>query len=115
MLNTLKDIAYRSTCDSYINNVYVFDSEGSSYNMVTSTFWFFSFSIVVTDHVCPYLIDVTNGGFCITGNLTTVRVNYYCNFNFDLVGINILICGDNGQWNENPPVCKRMLYLHIVL
>ena len=57
-------------------------------------------------------MNPANGRMCLTGNLTTaVTAKYACNDNFYVVGSDTLICGDNGQWNENPPLCKRKQYI----
>ena len=63
--------------------------------------------LVVTESVCPYLVDPANGRVCLTGNSTAVTATYSCNTDFELVGDDILMCGDDGQWSENPSLCRR--------
>ena len=46
------------------------------------------------------------------GNGTVVVVRgdmatYSCNDGFDLVGVSVRVCGDDGEWSDEAPMCIR--------
>jgi hypothetical protein len=50
----------------------------------------------------------------VSNNLTVVgtMVQYSCNSQkYKLIGPNKIICLPNGEYDDNPPICKGMKYL----
>ena len=54
---------------------------------------------------CPILIDPANGEVSVTGNSPGDTATYTCDSDYDLVGPQILTCGDDGMWSDGPPTC----------
>ena len=53
--------------------------------------------------MCPPLNDPENGNVNVSGGQTAECT---CNNGFNLIGDPILMCGPDGQWSGNPPVCE---------
>ena len=45
------------------------------------------------------------------GNVAT----YTCDPDYELVGTSVLVCGDDREWNAEPPVCRRKYKIDLVL
>ena len=56
---------------------------------------------------CPILKNLTNGVVIVNGNSPGNFATYTCDPDYELVGVPVLVCGDNRQWNAEPPICKR--------
>lgn len=57
---------------------------------------------------------IPNGKFILSNNLTVVGtvVQYSCiSQKYKLIGPNKIICLPNGEYDDNPPICKGMKYL----
>ena len=63
--------------------------------------------IVLTENICPDLMEIDNGGACLNRKSATVTATYLCNHDFDLRGVSTLICEDNGEWSSEFPICTR--------
>ncbi|CAI8052865.1 CUB and sushi domain-containing protein 3 [Geodia barretti] len=57
---------------------------------------------------CPTLNDPDNGNLKLSGNTFGDTAEYTCNNGFNLIGESILMCGPDGQWIGNPPVCEAV-------
>jgi CUB/sushi domain-containing protein len=57
---------------------------------------------------CPPLIDPDNGNVKLSGDTFGQTAEYTCNNGFDLVGESMLMCGADGLWIGNPPVCNAV-------
>jgi CUB/sushi domain-containing protein len=42
----------------------------------------------------------------MTGNSPGNFATYTCGPDYDLVGISLLVCGENRQWSAEPPICR---------
>ena len=60
---------------------------------------------------CPTLNDPDNGNLILSGNTIGQTAEYTCNNGFNLGGESLLICGPDGQWTGNPPVCGEGRHL----
>ncbi|CAI8053959.1 P-selectin [Geodia barretti] len=58
--------------------------------------------------VCPLLRDPDNGNVNLSGNTFGQTAEYTCNDGFNLVGDSILMCGADGQWTGDSPVCEAV-------
>ena len=56
---------------------------------------------------CPILINPPNGIVGVTGNSPGDTANYICDPDFELVGNSTRVCGDDGQWSGEAPMCIR--------
>ena len=56
--------------------------------------------------VCPTLNDPNNGNVELSGNTFGQIAEYTCNTGFNLIGDSMLICGADGQWIGDSPVCE---------
>ena len=56
---------------------------------------------------CPILMDPANGMVNVTGNLPGDTATYTCDPDYDLVGESERVCGDDGEWSEEAPMCIR--------
>ena len=48
-----------------------------------------------------------NGMVVVVGNSRGDMATYSCNDGFDLVGVSVRVCGDDGVWSDEAPVCIR--------
>ena len=53
------------------------------------------------------MVNPANGVVIVTGNSVGDTAIYSCDANFELLGRRTLICGDDGQWSREQPVCIR--------
>ena len=56
--------------------------------------------------MCPTLNDPDNGNVELSGNTFGQIAEYTCNTGFNLIGESILMCGADGQWIGDSPVCE---------
>ena len=56
---------------------------------------------------CPILINPPNGIVGVTGNSPGDTANYICDPDFELVGNSTRVCGDDGEWSGEAPMCIR--------
>ena len=56
--------------------------------------------------VCPTLSDPDNGNVELSGNTFGQIAECTCNTGYNLIGDALLICGSEGQWIGNSPVCN---------
>ena len=56
--------------------------------------------------MCPTLSDPANGNVELGGISLGDTAEYTCNNGFNLVGESVLICGADGQWIGDSPVCE---------
>ena len=68
------------------------------------TFYLHYFSVILAQ--CPMLENVTNSALMVSGNSPGNFATYTCDPDYELVGMSVLVCGDNRQWNAEPPICK---------
>ena len=57
--------------------------------------------------LCPNLISLANGRVSVTGSSSGDTATYICEPGYDLVGDSIRVCGDDGQWSGEAPMCIR--------
>ena len=55
---------------------------------------------------CPILISPANGLVNVTGNSPGDSAIYTCGPDYDLVGVSVRVCGDDGQWSGEAPICR---------
>ena len=67
-------------------------------------YWVFALEIM-----CPNLANPANGAVMVSGMNPGDTATYICISGFELVGANIIICGSDGMWGPDPPVCRREL------
>ena len=58
--------------------------------------------------LCPDLANPTNGVVTLSGNSAGDTATYMCNGRFELVGVPVLNCQDDGTWDNPPPVCQSI-------
>lgn len=63
-------------------------------------------SCVRPDLHCEELPHPENGRVQLTGDSFGDRATYSCNENYWISGHKVRICQGNGNWSEQPPVCK---------
>ena len=56
---------------------------------------------------CPLLMNPGNGTVVVVGNSRGYMASYSCNPGFDLVGVSVRVCGDDGEWSDEAPMCIR--------
>ena len=56
---------------------------------------------------CPMLMDPANGRVSVTGNLPGDNATYTCDPDYGLVGVSVRVCGNDGQWSGEAPMCAR--------
>ena len=56
---------------------------------------------------CPNLINPDNGRVSMSGNSSGDTATYICDPDFELVGNSTRVCGDDGQWSGEAPMCIR--------
>ena len=59
---------------------------------------------------CPALSDPANGAVSVSGNTPTSTASYSCNSGFVLEGTQFRTCLGSGQWSDQPPVCRGIVY-----
>ena len=47
-----------------------------------------------------------NGMVVVVGNSRGDIATYSCNAGFDLVGVSVRVCGDDGEWSDEAPMCN---------
>ena len=57
--------------------------------------------------ICPILIRPANGSVTVTGNSSGDTATYTCDSDYDLVGVSERVCGDDGQWSGEAPMCGK--------
>ena len=57
---------------------------------------------------CP-LLEIANGGVLLSGVSPEDIATFFCDTGFELVGADTLVCGDDGEWRPDPPVCRCKL------
>ena len=62
---------------------------------------------------CGGLSNPSNGQVSITDNTVGGRATYTCNSGYDLVGIEIRFCQNDGSWSGDAPVCEQQSKLII--
>ncbi|CAI8033445.1 CUB and sushi domain-containing protein 1, partial [Geodia barretti] len=58
--------------------------------------------------ICHSLSDPPNGTVVAQGNCEGDRAAFICNSGFELVGAAIVICQNDGMWNNPQPVCQSL-------
>ena len=48
-----------------------------------------------------------NGTVVVVGNSSGDMATYFCDPDFDLVGVSVRVCGDDGVWSDEAPMCIR--------
>ena len=48
-----------------------------------------------------------NGTVVVVGNSRGDMATYSCDPGFDLVGVSVRVCGDDGVWSDEAPMCLR--------
>ncbi len=60
---------------------------------------------------CDDLDDIINGEVVYdNNNIYTSVAEYSCKFGFELVGVEIRTCRENGEWSDEEPLCKSELF-----
>ena len=54
---------------------------------------------------CPGLQNPANGMVSETGNSPGDMATYICDSNYDLVGDPMRVCGEDGIWSGQAPMC----------
>ena len=67
-------------------------------------YWVFALEIM-----CPNLENPTNGAVMVSGMNPGDTATYTCISGYELVGAATLVCGLDGMWSPDPPVCRREL------
>ena len=57
--------------------------------------------------VCPTLGNPTNGVAGLSGTSVGDTATYTCDSGYELVGLPVLTCQDDGTWDNSPPICRR--------
>ena len=57
--------------------------------------------------MCPALVSPANGIVSVTGNSSGDNATYTCEPDYDLVGVSVRVCGNDGEWSGEAPVCLR--------
>ena len=66
-----------------------------------------SLLIIVTGIECPDLSDPANGAVTVNGQSVGDTADYSCNDGFELVGAMTVTCESDGEWSDDPSVCRR--------
>ena len=81
------------------------------------TFLTYVFSLFTIARDCGSLSDPENGRVTFRGTTPGSVSQYFCNAGFILMGLPTRVCGVNGSWSGEAPVCegmshcvKRMIY-----
>ena len=67
---------------------------------------FLSFCLYIA--LCPDLSDPANGTVMMTGNSVGDTATYTCNEGFELDGVMMVTCQDDGMWDNPPPTCRSL-------
>ena len=51
-------------------------------------------------------MDPDNGEVSFRRNSVGEEATFTCDPDYELVGADVIICGDDGQWSPDSPVCK---------
>lgn len=54
---------------------------------------------------CPELPGLTNGLVVVSTRTAGSRAVYVCNSGYAVLGVIARLCGDDGRWTEEEPVC----------
>ena len=60
-----------------------------------------------TPPMCPELEAPTNGNIRVVGYDVGNVTFYSCNVNYQLDGRSTRTCGNDGQWSDEAPTCRR--------
>ena len=55
--------------------------------------------------MCPALMSPANGLVSVTGNSPRDNATYTCDPDYDLVGVSLRVCGNDGEWSGEAPMC----------
>ena len=53
------------------------------------------------------LKNLTKDVVMVNGNSPGNFATFTCDPDYELVGMSVLVCGNNSQWNAEPPICRR--------
>ena len=67
-----------------------------------------------TEIECPRHEAPQYGRLEFNGYIPGLRVHYYCNSGYKLVGLTYRTCGYDGVWSGELPTCTRKLYISVV-
>ena len=62
---------------------------------------------MISEILCPLLQNITDGSVMIDGRSVDSLATYDCSSGFDLVGADVRMCMENGNWNGTEPTCRR--------
>ncbi len=54
---------------------------------------------------CPELPHLTDGGVVVPTRTAGSQAVYLCNSGYDVLGVISRVCGDDGRWIGEEPVC----------
>ena len=57
--------------------------------------------------MCPDLTAPVNGQVVVNGMTPGDAATYSCDMGFELDGVEIVTCGNDGAWSAGLPVCRR--------
>ena len=57
--------------------------------------------------MCPAIESPANGDVTVSGFTTGSVASYTCNINYLLDGSSTRVCGSDGQWSAEAPICRR--------
>ena len=63
----------------------------------------------ILEILCPVLPNITDGVVIITSRLVDSLAIYNCSAGFEVVGIDVRVCLENGSWNGTEPICKGLI------
>lgn len=64
----------------------------------------------ITEILCPVLPNITNGVVIIVSRLVDALAFYNCSDGFEIVGNDVRVCLENGNWNGTEPICKGLFF-----
>lgn len=68
-------------------------------------------SISIAEILCPELQNIADGIVIITDRTVDSLAVYNCSSGFELVGIDVRVCMESGNWNGTEPICKGIISL----
>lgn len=60
----------------------------------------------IAEILCPVLPNITDGFVIVDSRSVDSVALYNCSAGFEIVGIDVRVCMENGSWNGTEPLCK---------
>ena len=59
----------------------------------------------VSEILCPVLPNITDGVVIIVSRSVDALAVYNCSAGFEILGIDVRVCMEDGNWNGTEPIC----------